>query len=49
MTATDTLLARLDALEARVRELSDIIEVSQLVAQYGPNVDSGSAEATAAL
>ena len=49
MTDTADLLRRLDALERRVQELTDIVECSQLVAQYGPNVDSGSAGATAAL
>ncbi len=37
------------ALEARVRQLEDHLEITQLVAQYGPSVDSGSAEATAEL
>jgi hypothetical protein len=36
-------------LEARVRQLEDHIEITQLVAQYGPSVDSGSAAATAEL
>lgn len=49
MTEIEELRARLDAMERRVKELSDVVEISQLVAQYGPNVDSGSAEATAAL
>lgn len=37
------------ALAERVRRLEDHVEITQLVAQYGPNVDSGSAAATAAL
>ena len=37
------------ALRARVRQLEDHLEITQLVAQYGPSVDSGSAEATADL
>jgi len=37
------------ALQARVQQLEDHLEITQLVAQYGPSVDSGSAEATADL
>jgi hypothetical protein len=37
------------ALQARVRQLEDHLEITQLVAQYGPSVDSGSAQATADL
>jgi hypothetical protein len=37
------------ALQERVRQLEDHLEITQLVAQYGPAVDSGSAEATAEL
>jgi hypothetical protein len=40
---------RLDALEARVRELEDRDALAQLVASYGPAVDSGEAAAAAAL
>ena len=41
--------ARLQALEARVRELEDRDALAQLVASYGPAVDSGSADAAADL
>jgi len=40
---------RLDRLERRLRELEDDREIRQLVASYGPAVDTGDAEATAAL
>ena len=40
---------RLRDLEARVRELEDRDALSQLVASYGPAVDSGEADAAAAL
>jgi hypothetical protein len=43
------LEARLDALEARTRTLEDQIQIYQLMSAYGPLVDSGDAEATAAL
>lgn len=43
------LEARLAALETRVRVLDDHEAITQLLASYGPSVDSGSAEATAAL
>lgn len=49
MAESDDLHAVVDALEARLRLLEDQIEIMQLVAQYGPAVDSGSADATAAL
>ena len=49
MSELDELRAAVAALEARVRLLEDHLEITQLVAQYGPSVDSGSAEATAAL
>jgi hypothetical protein len=45
----DDLRATVEALAARVRALEDQIEIMQLVAQYGPAVDSGSGAATAAL
>jgi hypothetical protein len=45
----DDLLARVAQLEQRVRELEDHREITQLVARYGPAVDSGSAAATAEL
>jgi hypothetical protein len=52
-TTERTELAELrDALQrlaARVKSLEDQVEISQLVAQYGPAVDSGAGEATAAL
>lgn len=41
MTSTEE---RLEALEARVRHLEDIIAIQRLVAQYGPSVDSNSIE-----
>jgi hypothetical protein len=40
---------RLAALEARVRELEDRDALAQVVASYGPAVDSGEANAAAAL
>lgn len=46
---SEDLQATVAALEERVRTLEDHLEIAQLVAQYGPAVDSGSAEATAAL
>jgi SnoaL-like domain len=49
MSEIDDLRATVEALAARVRELEDHCQITQLVAQYGPSVDSGSAEATAAL
>jgi hypothetical protein len=49
MSEIDELRATVDALAARVRALEDHLEITQLVLQYGPSVDSGSAEATAAL
>jgi hypothetical protein len=45
----DDLRAVVAALEDRVHLLEDHLAITQLVAQYGPNVDSGSAEATADL
>jgi ketosteroid isomerase-like protein len=48
LRATD-LRATVEVLIDRVRRLEDQVEIMQLVAQYGPAVDSGSAEATAAL
>ena len=41
--------SRLVELEARVRVVEDLHAISQLVASYGPAVDSGSAEAAGAL
>ncbi|WP_427917681.1 nuclear transport factor 2 family protein [Streptomyces sp. cg40] len=43
------LHATVEALAAKVRALEDQVEITQLVAQYGPAVDSGSGEAAAAL
>jgi hypothetical protein len=45
----DDVRAAVAALEARVRLLEDHLEITQLVAQYGPGVDSGSAGAVADL
>jgi ketosteroid isomerase-like protein len=45
----DDLRATVAALEARLQQLEDHIEITQLVARYGPAVDSGSAAATADL
>jgi len=45
----DDLRAAVAALQVRVGLLEDHLAITQLVAQYGPNVDSGSAEATANL
>ena len=49
MTETDELRATVELLARRVRTLEDQVEITQLVAQYGPAVDSGSGEATADL
>jgi hypothetical protein len=49
MSEIEELRASVAALAERVRLLEDHIEITGLVAQYGPNVDSGSADATAAL
>ena len=49
MGETDDLRATVELLAARVRALEDQAEITQLVAQYGPAVDSGSGEATASL
>ena len=49
MSELEELKAELAALKSRLRVLEDQVEISQLVAQYGPSVDSGSAEATAQL
>jgi SnoaL-like protein len=45
----EELRAAVDQLAGRVRSLEDQVEIMQLVAQYGPSVDSGQGEATAAL
>jgi hypothetical protein len=49
MTDVDDLRATIDALTSRLRAVEDQLEITQLVAQYGPSVDSGSADATADL
>ena len=49
VSENDELWAAVSELRACVRLLEDHLEVSQLVAQYGPAVDSGSGAATAAL
>lgn len=52
MTLEDRLSAleaRLTATEAHLREAQDRLEILQLVATYGPAVDSGAADATAGL
>lgn len=45
----DDLETRLHALETRVRQLEDQIQLYQIMSAYGPLVDSGDAEATAGL
>jgi len=49
MSEIDDLRATVATLAARLRHVEDQLEIIQLVAQYGPSVDSGSADATAAL
>lgn len=49
MSELDDLRDAVRTLQDRVRALEDHIEITQIVAQYGPAVDSGSAEAAAAL
>lgn len=49
MTEIDELRNAIEAMSTRLRLLEDHQEITQLVAQYGPSVDSGSADATAAL
>lgn len=49
MADLSELETRLAALEARVRVLDDHEEITQLLASYGPSVDSGAAEAAAQL
>ena len=49
MSDIDELRATVEWLAGRVRALEDQVEIMQLVAQYGPSVDSGRGEATAAL
>ena len=49
MSEIEELRATVELLAGRVRALEDQVEIMQLVAQYGPAVDSGSGEAAAAL
>lgn len=49
MSEIDELRQMVAALQSRVQLLEDHLEITQLVAQYGPSVDSGSADATAEL
>ena len=49
MGELDELRDTVAQLQDRVRLLEDHLQITQLVAQYGPAVDSGSADATAAL
>ncbi|HSA48585.1 MAG TPA: nuclear transport factor 2 family protein [Yinghuangia sp.] len=49
MSEIDELRATVETLAAKVRALEDQVEIMQLVAQYGPAVDSGSGDAAAAL
>jgi hypothetical protein len=49
MSDVEELHALVDRLADRVRALEDRVEIMQLVAQYGPSVDSGRGEATAGL
>jgi hypothetical protein len=49
LSEIDELRATVEELSKKVRLLQDHIELGQLVARYGPSVDSGSAEATADL
>lgn len=45
----DSLTARLDALEARLRAAEDQLAIQNLLNSYGPLVDSGEAAAASAL
>ena len=49
MGETDDLRSVVDALLERVRILEDQLALAQVVASYGPAVDSGSSERTASL
>ena len=49
MSDLESLSAAVAELSAKVRSLEDHVELTQLVARYGPAVDSGSADATAGL
>ena len=46
---TDRFESRLHNLERRLQELTDQVEVTQLIASYGPLVDAGTADDVAAL
>jgi ketosteroid isomerase-like protein len=46
---TKELRTMVEALAAKVQALQDQVEIMQIVAQYGPAVDSGSGEAAAEL
>ena len=49
MVDVDDFVARIEKLEQRIQELEDHRDITQLVAQYGPAVDSGSADEAAGL
>jgi hypothetical protein len=49
MTELERLSAMVEELSAKVRVVEDHVALTQLVARYGPSVDSGSAQATADL
>jgi hypothetical protein len=49
MSEVEELRSAVAALSSRVRELEDLIALGQLVARYGPAVDSASTAATVAL
>jgi hypothetical protein len=49
MSGVEELQATVEALAARVQRLEDELALNQLVASYGPAVDSGSAAEAAAL
>ena len=49
MDELQELRAELAALRERVRQLEDHRDLTQLVAQYGPSVDSGTADETTSI
>ena len=49
MSDLNDIKAELSALKARVRLLEDETEICQLIAKYGPSVDSGSVDSAAEL
>lgn len=49
MSEIDDLRAMVETLAARVHALEDQVEIMQLVAQYGPAVDSGSGDSASEL